>query len=287
MYRRILLPVDFSVRSREAADYARRLAERFNAALTFLHVVAPLEYEYSMIEPSDTSLKQIEAKRQEKAKQELDRFPETSWNGVADVERVVAFGDPAEQILAHARSRGTNLILMPTQGQGSLRRLLIGSVSAKVLHDAECPVWTGVHLAERPDFPEFSLKHILCAVDLEAQTIRVLEAARQLAFEFKAKMTVVHATPEPGGDAGDFFDPNWRLHLTVKLRERLDEVLQGEDVQTHIAAGDPHKVVSAAAARFGADLVVIGRGCNTDVVGRLRAHAYAIIRQSPCPVLSV
>lgn len=284
--RRILSPVDFSNRSREAAGYARSLASHFDATLTFLHAVAPLEYEYSMIEPSDRSLKQIEAKRSERARQELDLFPAENWNSVK-IERVVVEGDPADQILAYARGQGADLILMPTQGRGPLRRLLIGSVSAKVLHDAECPVCTGVHLAERPDFPDFHLKHILCVVDLEAQTGRVLDAARELAYEFGARLTVVHATPEPGGDAGDFFDPNWRVHLTAKVRETLHQVLGGDDVSAHVQAGDPHKVVSAAAARLAADLVVIGRGCNTDVLGRLRAHAYAIIRQSPCPVLSV
>lgn len=286
LYRHILLPVDFSDRSRQAAGYARHLAARCDATLTLLHAVAPLEYEYSMIEPRDQSLREIDAKRLERARIELDQFPSADWNGVK-VERIVSQGDPAGQILAHAQARGADLILMPTQGRGSLRRLLIGSVSAKVLHDAACPVWTGVHLAERPDFPAFELRRILCAVDLEAQTGRILETARRLARDFGAQMAVVHATPEPGGDAGDFFDKNWRVKPIAKMREKLDEVLRGEDVQAYVEAGDPHKVVSAAAARLGADLVVIGRGCNTDLLGRLRAHAYAIIRQSPCPVLSV
>ncbi len=39
---------------------------------------------------------------------------------------------------------------MPTHGYGPFRRFILGSVTAKVLHDADCPVWTGVHLEEAP-----------------------------------------------------------------------------------------------------------------------------------------
>jgi hypothetical protein len=47
------------------------------------------------------------------------------------------------------------------------------------------------------------------------------------------------------------------------------------------------KVVCAAAERLSAGLLVIGRGSASGGFGRLRTHAYALIRQSPCPVVSV
>jgi nucleotide-binding universal stress UspA family protein len=46
-------------------------------------------------------------------------------------------------------------------------------------------------------------------------------------------------------------------------------------------------MVRNVAMRKRADLVVIGRGCIQNGRGRLRANAYAIIREAPCPVLSV
>ena len=45
--------------------------------------------------------------------------------------------------------------------------------------------------------------------------------------------------------------------------------------------------VRDAAKEFGADLVVIGRGCIHERLGRLRSHSAGIIRESPCPVLSL
>ena len=54
-----------------------------------------------------------------------------------------------------------------------------------------------------------------------------------------------------------------------------------------VGSGEPHKVVSGVAAQESSDLLVIGRGLDSSMAGRLKAQAYAIVRQSPCPVLSV
>jgi nucleotide-binding universal stress UspA family protein len=54
-----------------------------------------------------------------------------------------------------------------------------------------------------------------------------------------------------------------------------------------VEAGEPAKTICAAAERVSADVLVIGRGSAAGVYGRLRTNAYAIIRQSPCPVVSV
>jgi nucleotide-binding universal stress UspA family protein len=54
-----------------------------------------------------------------------------------------------------------------------------------------------------------------------------------------------------------------------------------------IEEGDPAQVVRAAANRRNADLVVIGRSPREGILGRLRPNAYSIVRDAPCPVVSV
>jgi nucleotide-binding universal stress UspA family protein len=54
-----------------------------------------------------------------------------------------------------------------------------------------------------------------------------------------------------------------------------------------VEGGDAPHVVCGAAESRQADLLVIGRGSAAGMFGRLRTSAYAIIRQSPCPVVSV
>ena len=76
---------------------------------------------------------------------------------------------------------------------------------------------------------------------------------------------------------------NWRLGTIWRvLQQRL-----GTEAEPVVEAGDPPKVVCEMAQRQPAGLLVIGRGSAAGVFGRLRANAYAIIRQSPCPVVSV
>ena len=69
----------------------------------------------------------------------------------------------------------------------------------------------------------------------------------------------------------------------------MEEFRRQVNIPAHICVGggDPAAVVHAAAEEHAADLVVIGRGAVADGAGRLRTHSYSIIRQSPCPVVSV
>ena len=59
------------------------------------------------------------------------------------------------------------------------------------------------------------------------------------------------------------------------------------DVPACVAVGPIADCVAEEAERHGADLLVIGRGAIHETLGRLRTHVYGLIRQSPCPVLSV
>jgi hypothetical protein len=55
-----------------------------------------------------------------------------------------------KRIVEFAHNNNITLIAMPTHGYGLFRRFLLGSVTAKVLHDADCPIWTGVHMEAAP-----------------------------------------------------------------------------------------------------------------------------------------
>jgi nucleotide-binding universal stress UspA family protein len=133
------------------------------------------------------------------------------------------------------------------------------------------------------------VRHILSAVDLGPQTGRVLRWGAGLARHYGAPLTVVHAMPDAGAANEDFFDPSWRSTLSGNLREKIAGLMEENQVEGDIAieSGDAHKVVSSVAKRLEASVVVIGRGVSSDLLGRLRAQAYEIIRRSPCPVLSV
>jgi nucleotide-binding universal stress UspA family protein len=177
---------------------------------------------------------------------------------------------------------------MPTRGSGPLRRwLFIGSVTAKVLAGAECPVLTGLSFPEAGE--EIMVRRVVCAVDLGATSEGVLHWAWNVAQRYDAALTVVHAAAAAGEANQDYFDESWRSTLITRLRQRICEITReaGIEAEILVEAGNAPAVVAGAANRMRADLVVIGRSTANGLLGRLRANAYDIIRRSPCPVISV
>ena len=79
-------------------------------------------------------------------------------------ERIAEYGDPAQLIIDLAHSSDVDLLTMPIHGYESFWAFLLGSVAAKVLHDAQCPVWTAVHLDGPPGRDHVTCRKILCAV---------------------------------------------------------------------------------------------------------------------------
>jgi nucleotide-binding universal stress UspA family protein len=204
-------------------------------------------------------------------------------------QRVLLDGDPARRIVEYAHTRRTSLIVMPTHGYGLFRRFLLGSVTAKVLHDADCPIMTGVHVEEAPKAGEIRLRKVVAALDLcPGQALKPLAWAARFAEEYGADLTIAHAYPSLDRRGGDEVD-GWHDTARRAAEEELVRMQQklGLDVPMVMEAGDPAAIVSSLAAREHADLLVIGRGSAAGVFGRLRANAYGIIRQSPCPVISV
>lgn len=262
--RRILFPVDFSSRCRGAAGYVQALAGRFEAELTLLHVV---EATYN------STLEDLDRARFES----FDTFFDKSLRHL-HVKKLIEHGEAAQKIIQCASANRSDLIMIPTQGMGIYRRLILGSTSAKVLHDADCPVWTGVHLEKAPPLESVACQRILCAVDLKPASAQVLDWASHLAEEYQAELTLLHVT-----SAGE--SPKSR----GEAQRALEQLHQGATYPANlrVVAGDVSSVVAHLAGESKADLLVIGRKPASGVLGRLEMTAYSIIRQSPCPVVSV
>jgi nucleotide-binding universal stress UspA family protein len=110
-----------------------------------------------------------------------------------------------------------------------------------------------------------------------------------MATALDARLTLAHAVPCIEVRPGEGFDREATERLARASRDQLDELVEdvAPNAEVIIDGGDPPKVVCRTAERVHADLLVIGRGSAAGIFGRLRTNAYAIIRQSPCPVVSV
>jgi nucleotide-binding universal stress UspA family protein len=287
-FERILFPVDFSERSRAAAPFVLSMAQRHKSKVVLLHALQPPPPLYAGMNTVYPDVYDFEGLSAD-LRAELEKFAEAELPKV-DVTKVVDMGDPAAVITEYAENENISLIMMPTHGYGAFRRALLGSVTAKVLHDAHISVWTAAHAPEPSHRAHPQPRHIVCAINLKPESRHTLEVAIEMAAESDASIELVHIAPE--GEIGPIRTES-RLHellIDTARREmvKIQEAAGAPDVGTVLAGASVADVVRDVAIKKRADLVVIGRGCiQQGVRGRLRANAYAILREAPCPVLSV
>lgn len=274
-FKRILFPVDFSARCKITAPHVAYYARRFEAEIVLLHAeVFPVEpYVW---EPQTERLTRM-----------LAEFLVDELAGLT-VDRHVTKGDPAHEIASFARNARTDLVMMPTHGRGPFRRFVLGSVTAKALHDVACPVWTTAHADEEHVLTPMNLVNVLCAVDLDDAGIHTLRYAGNFARGTGARLTVAHAVPAIETLPESYMEMDLHGDLIAAARDRLSDMQEPAGCQAAICvgAGPIARFVSHAAKAHNADLVIIGRGAD-GFFGRLRTHDYGIIRECPCPVLSV
>jgi nucleotide-binding universal stress UspA family protein len=283
-FRSILFPVDFSERCRFAAPLVRMMAEQRHADLTVMHVIELPVSVYSTI--GHDIMLDLPAMRRA-AQDQLATFVRAELTEIP-LRTVVVEGRAASSIAQFADEHGIDLVMMPTHGYGPFRRALLGSVTAKVLHDASCPVWTDAHVELPTAGAQLECKSMLCAVDLETKNIPLIRHAAELGSEFAATVRLVHAIPEAESLPASHFDAEHRRFLFERARDELRKMQAeaGTAFDVCIEGGSVAKVVRAAAEHHQADLVVIGRGVIQEPLGRLRTNTYAVIRESICPVLS-
>ena len=289
---RILFPIAFSEAVAAMAPSVREMAGRFNATVTVLHAIN-LAPEYisgpalntpcgSKEEPTFFSPALQEMRSQQKRR--LEEFSRSHFSGIPYTERIED-GDPAAIIEWVAKCEDSDLIMMPTRGLGRFRRLLLGSVTSKVLHDIACPVWTNVHKSEPAAALPGGYRSILCAVGVNPEEDHVFNAASLFARTYGASVCLVHV--QSPSDKQD------RHSTAQSIKYRFDRacIASGRgiamDVSVRILGGEIPEGICRTAHDEGADLLIVGRGHARESLSRAWSHLYAIIRESPCPVLSV
>jgi nucleotide-binding universal stress UspA family protein len=289
---KILFPIDFSERSVSAARYVRTLGCRFRPEITLMHVLPAPAYGVGSLESGPLMVEEAWEEQQRRAQEDVAEFATRELSPFR-VHPTVLEGDPATAIVEKAHSERADLIVMATHGYGPFRRFILGSVTAKVLHDADCPVWTGAHLPAVPAGEQASqqvpVKQIVCAVDLSSYSENVLDWAARLAKSFDARLFVIHAIPALAPAEEDYYQQGWREDLASGAKHQLDGLQQsvGTKAEQLVVAGDVPHAVCAQTEELDADVLVIGRSSESGLLGRLRTNAYAIIRGAHCPVVSV
>lgn len=282
---KILFPVDFSTSSIAMGPYVKRAAALLNAHVSLIHVFRP--FSNNGLEQFVRSPGEIAEEHEEIARKRLDAFLAKEFP-VAQAPRILAAGDPASHIVKAAR-HGFDLIMMPTHA-GAFRHMLLGSTTAKVLDAADCPVATSLHAKEVAPRP-MEHREWLCAIGLSDDSERVLRYALEISQHAHANLRIIHAVQGSDPKLPVRLDLEEQIQSAEKQQacDRIDALQKkiGSQAKVRITAGPVKAALVAAIQQSDADALIIGRSPRPGIQGRLRDLTYAMVRDSPVPVISV
>ncbi len=137
----ILVPIDFSMHSHKAVEYAADLARNFQARLVFVHVIEQ-EIHPSFYAAGVTSIFEIDHDLKQRVIKNMQEFVADFLEESIPCEFVVLEGKAHREIVQYAKETDTDLIVIATHGLTGLEYLLLGSTTEKVVRWATCPVFT-------------------------------------------------------------------------------------------------------------------------------------------------
>jgi nucleotide-binding universal stress UspA family protein len=297
--RRILCPVDFSDFSRRALDHAIAIARWYDASVTALYVFSPAPVPTFGHGPVVLEPIILTSPDRDQLLADVGRFiAEQQPSGVV-VDAVLREGNAAPGIVGQATSMGADLLVIGTHGRSGFERVVLGSVTERVLRKAPCPVLTVPRQLANAGGVVY--KRLLCPVDFSETSVRALEYALSLAREADGLLTVLHVQAHEdeypldmalaGYDAATTLG-EFRRSREASIRRRLDELAPaaGEycTVERLVTHGKPWREVLRQADERQSDVIVMGvqgRGpADLFLFGSTTQH---VVRGASCPVLTI
>lgn len=198
---KILIPTDYSMLARKAAEYAVSLSANIDAEFVLLHCDNIPRPSYSFVNKLDDILRD-EAK---KTGNELIESIKESTGINATITCDFTFGDPIEVLERYSKEHDIDLIVMGTKGESVIQNKIFGSVAAGVLEHVSCPTLFIPAEAECNKPENIAFATDLTNVDEE------IEELIAFAQFFNATIHVVHVYP-------DMIDPSTFDEESTKLQ---------------------------------------------------------------------
>jgi nucleotide-binding universal stress UspA family protein len=291
----ILCPVDASEVSRGALGYAIALATQYSARLRVLEVVSHPSLP-AAIAPSAVTGLTVEMRKT--LVEELEKLVQPALAAGVATDVRLEEGYVVAEILEGGRAFAADLIVMGTHGRSGFDRIVLGSVTEKVLRKADCPVLTVPPLSRHAADKPIRFRCILCAVDFSEPSTTAVDYAASFASHAGARLVLINILDWPVTDAGpadarvpmlDTFRREWEVKAAEELRKAVPaETRRGAQVEEIVAIGKPSREILRVAAEVGADLIVMGgHGRGALERAMLGSTAHYVVRHAVCPVLTV
>jgi nucleotide-binding universal stress UspA family protein len=290
-FRHILCPVDFSDASLRALSYAAAVAGWYEAQLEVMHALP------QFFGPAQAAPVAMGAGASDAALADLQRAVDTVGASRLAPALVVDDGPAHVAIARRAHAWPADLLVIGTHGRSGFNRLLLGSVTEKVLRAASCPVLTVPASAAPLTAAEVTFARIVCAIDYSPSALAALRYALELGRQANGCVTVINALeymdPEEPCEHVDADIRARREHLLAHARDRLHTQLAPEsttwcDIIEQVVVDRAYKAVLREADASHADLIVMGaQGADGVELMLWGSNTQHVVRAARCPVLTV
>jgi nucleotide-binding universal stress UspA family protein len=286
----ILCPIDFSEFSARAYHHALSLAEHYRAKLIAQHIVELWRYPSLGFAASAGLYEEFCQSVRERGKVELQEFVKSHTHNEIQPELVVQQGMAPDCILSFAEAQKTDVIVMGTHGRRGYDRLMLGSVTDRVMRRALCPVLavckpTHDSMAAGEERGHVHhLSRILFCADFSENSARALNYAISATAEYDAELTLLHVLEELPSPAN-------REVAIAAATDQLDKLIPPEaretlKIKTAVRIGKPYQQIIQLALAEQIDMATMGvRGRGALDVAVFGSTTYRVIQLGPCPVL--
>ena len=279
----VVLATDFGEESAQAAEYARNLAENYNAHVHVVNVMDFFPYSLHKDDEAAAQIEQIKATAEKRMKE----FVGSYWLQGKKFKTAFLSGEPCAAIETFTREHGIDLIVLGSRGNVGVRRLFEGSAAEEIFRSALCPVMV---VGPKARMHEGMLNHLLFATDMGSiskAAIPYLEF--MLSANTAAKVILANFVEEEDSNV-------YTRHQLRRIRERELEEMLGPEFRPQIAdvvveACSPTDGMLKMAEELAADLLVLGVRSGGSFT-RAATHAPfsiapRVISDLRCPVLTV
>lgn len=298
---KVVLLVDFSEPSLRSIEYGAALCLRAGAILHLLHICEFTPLVSKLREALDS--KSADGKEAEKRHHRLAQLAKDYSSSELTITSEVRIGDPKVEIMAASAALNADLIVVSTHGRTALERALLGSVAEYVVHHSRCAVLVvriGLAPAIPPSIKELAtsiLRKILLPTDLSPRSMQALKYASDFAYQFGAKITLVHflptfdeygVSPLPAPE-NSLTAQNAKAQAERELTESLDALTHPEVIECRtVLPGPLFATLSDFVKENDFDLIICTTHGYSGFQHALRGSlAENLVRLVSCPVLLV
>jgi nucleotide-binding universal stress UspA family protein len=288
---RILCPIDFSEFSVRAYRHAVSLAGHYRANLVAQHIVELWRYPSAGFVINAGLYQEFCRSLREDGEAQLQQLVKNYTPDGIQPELVVELGSAPDSILSFAQVHKPDVIVMGTHGRRGYDRLVLGSVTDRVMRRAPCPVLAVCKTPHDSATGEerrhaHHLNRILFCTDFSENAERALNYAISVTTEYGAELTLLHVLEDIPSSA----DVDEAIALAAK---QLDKLIPLESrktckIKTAVRVGKPYAQIIQLALDAQTDLVTMAvRGRGALDLAVFGSTTYRVMQLGPCPVLAV